>query len=140
MTEQQLIQHANQLLVRPRQATVGLWARAAALLARQALESSLDKFWDRCGWQLQRCSFRAQLLCLHELAGQEVARDAAYSYNFLSNVCHFNPYEASPTSVELRTILEMVESIACTLEEKADELLAARSKSDDFAGSPSSSG
>ena len=126
MTEQQLIQHANQLLIRPRQTTVGLWARAAALLARQALESSLDKFWTRCGWQLQRCSLRSQLLCLHQLAGQEVARDAAYAYNFLSNVCHFHPYEASPTSVELRTILEMVESVVSNLEDKAEELLAAR--------------
>ena len=128
MTERQLIQHANQLLIRPRQATAGLWARASALLARQALESSVDKFWTRCGWEMQRCSFRSQLLCLQELAGVEVAREAAYSYNFLSNVCHFHPYEASPTSVELRTILELVESVVGALEERAERLLAARGR------------
>ena len=70
MTERQLIQHANQLLIRPRQATAGLWARASALLARQALELSMDKFWTRCGWEMQRCSFRSvimsHLMCLLE--------------------------------------------------------------------------
>ena len=128
MTEQQLIQHANQLLIRPRQATAGLWPRACALLARQALESSLDRFWERCGWKLQDCSFRAQILCLSQLAGPEVARDTAYAYGFLSNICHFHPYDASPTSVELRTILELVESVVTSLEEKAEQLLAARNK------------
>jgi len=121
MTETELIRQANNLLLRPHQATAGLWPRASALLARQALESCLRKFWDQRGWSLQRCSFRAQLLCLDPLAGREVARDAAYAYDFLSKVCHFHPYNTSPTSVELRNALEQVESVVERLQEIAQQ-------------------
>lgn len=117
MTEAELIRQAHDLLLRPHQATAGLWPRASALLARQALEAGLKNYWSQRGWALQGCSFRAQLLCLDQLVDREVARQAAYAYDFLSNVCHFHPYNTSPTSVELRSALELVESVVERLKE-----------------------
>lgn len=116
MRESELILAANDLLVRPRAETVGLWPRAAALLARQALEGGLRRYYEK--WGIKECSARSQLLCLRELAGREVARDATYAFHYLSNVCHHHPYEVSPLSVELRTALELVESVLERLENR----------------------
>ena len=116
MKAHDLILWANDLLVRPRAGTVGLWPRAAALLARQALEMGLQGYFAKHGWKLEGCSTRAQLLCLRELAGTEVARDATYGHNYLSHLCHHHPYELAPLSVELRSTLELVESVLERLE------------------------
>lgn len=55
---------ARHLMERTDPATVGLWPRATALLARQALEGALDDFWKVRAPGLEQCSMKAQLLCL----------------------------------------------------------------------------
>lgn len=42
----------------------GLWARAAALLTRQALEGGLAHLWRYRAPSLERANFTTQLLCL----------------------------------------------------------------------------
>ena len=58
---------ARTLLDRPPSTRPGLWARAAILLARQALEDALDDFWRARSPDLLHASMRAQLLCLGAL-------------------------------------------------------------------------
>ncbi len=86
MTPEDLLTAAGRLIRRPDAATAGVWPRAAALLARQALE---------------RCSMRSQLLCLTAYLGQDTATRAGYLSAALSRACHYHSYELAPTAAEL---------------------------------------
>jgi len=55
MTPTDLLAAARRLLDRPDAKTAAIWPRAAALLARQALEQGLDQFWRGKG--LSICKF-----------------------------------------------------------------------------------
>ena len=57
---------ARRLIERPDAATAGVWPRAAALLARQALELAMAGLWagQPAAAGLDRSSMRSQLLCL----------------------------------------------------------------------------
>jgi hypothetical protein len=93
---------AHGLLRRADPATAGLWPRAAALLARQALEASLGRLWERRQLDLQGCSIRAQLICLRRYLGDvELAARAGHAWAALSRACHHHPYELAPTAAEL---------------------------------------
>lgn len=101
MTSEEMLAVAEQLVQSPHAATAGLWPRAAAVLARQALESSIREFWRHKSLALQDCTWRAQLLCLREFAPEELAREAIQAYNHLSRACHYRPYELQPNKDEL---------------------------------------
>ena len=112
---QEVLRLARDLVSRPDPATAGLWPRAAALLARQALESALATLWGRRAHGLQACSMRAQLLCLGELIShQDVAARARNTWGVLTRACHHHPYELSPTADEL---LVCFDDVAVLLEE-----------------------
>jgi hypothetical protein len=101
---------ARHLMERIDPATVGLWPRATALLARQALEGALDDFWRKRSPGVEHCSMKAQLLCLpHYLGDEELAERVSYAWAGLSGACHQHPYELPPTSVELLGWLGTVE-------------------------------
>jgi hypothetical protein len=103
---------ARNLLERTDAATAGLWPRATALLVRQALESALDDFWRMRAAGVERCSMRAQLLCLaHYLDDDELAESASYAWAGLSRACHQHPYELPPTSAELLGWLSVVQHL-----------------------------
>ena len=53
-----LVSTARDLLERPDSHTAGIWPRATALLARQALESALDDLWRSRAPGVERCSTR----------------------------------------------------------------------------------
>jgi hypothetical protein len=97
--------------------TAGIWPRATALLARQALESALDDLWRLRAPGLEQCSVRAQLLCLpYYLSGDDkLPERVAYTWVGLSRAVHFHPYELPPTSSELlawlTTVAQLVESV-----------------------------
>ncbi len=55
---------ARDLLTRADPKTAGLWPRAAALLARQALEQALDEYWRSRQLPLDQLPTRPQLICL----------------------------------------------------------------------------
>ncbi|MBA2273659.1 MAG: hypothetical protein H0W21_07130 [Actinobacteria bacterium] len=86
--------------------TAGVWPRAAALLARQALESGLGELWQRRAPSVEHCSLRAQLLCLRSYIDGDTAERAAHTWGVLSRACHHHPYELGPTAGELRSWVE----------------------------------
>ena len=114
---QSLVAVARDLLERPDPMTAGIWPRATALLARQALEGALDELWHVRAPGVEQCSAHAQLLCLPSyLQGDEqLAERARYAWAGLSRACHQHPYELSPTSSELLGWLAIVEQLAAAV-------------------------
>jgi len=108
-----LVTTARDLLERADPMTAGIWPRATALLARQALEGALDDLWRLRAPGLEHCSARAQLLCLpFYLPGDDkLAERVCYAWAGLSRACHQHPYELPPTSPELLGWLATVEQM-----------------------------
>ena len=80
----------------------GSWARAVALLTRQALEGALDQLWTVRGVDLSPVSAHAQLICLRAyLDDDTLAAEVRYAWAALSRACHHHPYELAPTAEEL---------------------------------------
>jgi hypothetical protein len=99
------------LLPRPDAETAGLWARASALLARQALETALDGYWSTRGVALDACPAKAQLICLAQyLDDVEMSAEVRSCWAALSDVCHHHPYDLAPTVAELAVLLDVVEA------------------------------
>ncbi len=107
MTPEELLAAAQQLVERPDAGTVGVWPRAAALLARQALEAAMASLWSgrpqAAG--LAESSMRSQLLCLTAYLDQDAATRATYLAAALSRACHYHSYELAPTAAELTSWL-----------------------------------
>ena len=101
-TPADVLKVAQDLLRKPEARTAGLWPRAAALLARQALEMSLDQFWKSQRLGLDLCTTRAQLICLRQYwPDKEEAGRIHLAWVALSRACHHHPYELAPTAGEL---------------------------------------
>lgn len=112
-----LVAAARELIRRPAADTVGVWPRAAALLARRALEEALDRLWSRRAPGLERASARAQLACLPEYLGdRELAWEISYTWSALSNACHQHAYELAPTATELEVRLDAVSRLVKKLD------------------------
>ena len=112
-----MLTSARDLLQRPDPHTAGIWPRATALLVRQALEGALDDFWRRRAPGLERCSMKAQLLCLPAyLSGDDnLSARVSYAWSGLSRACHHQVYELPPAAVELGTWVETVEQLVSRL-------------------------
>src|SRR5678810_1077773 len=106
-----LVTAARDLLERADPITAGIWPRATALLARQALETTLDDLWSLRAPGVEQCPFRAQLLCLpYYLTGDDkLAERVSYTWAGLSRAVHHHAYELPPTSSELLQWLTTVE-------------------------------
>jgi hypothetical protein len=102
VTPDDLLGAARELLARTDAQTAGLWPRASALLARQALEAALDEF-----WKARKLAFdpkggrRHQLICLREYMDPVKGGEVAHAWSALSRACHHHPYELAPTREEL---------------------------------------
>lgn len=108
--EVDLLKGARELLARKDAATAGLWPRASALLARQALEAALDRYWDEQGMPMGECSTRAKLICLKERhEDRALAGRVAHAWVARSRACHHHPYELAPTARELEGWMGVVE-------------------------------
>ena len=92
----------------------GLRARAAALLARQALEQALGAFWERRAKDVQRCRVRTQIQCLAAWLDPEPVAAAATAWDRLSEACHHHPYDVAPSPAELRAWIASVRSFCDT--------------------------
>lgn len=102
MTPSETLALAQQLLDRPDSKTAGLWPRAAALLARQALEAALAAFWKERGVALQSLATRPQLICLPKfLDDSDLATSLSHAWSALTHACHHHPYDLPPTTGEL---------------------------------------
>ena len=105
----ELLDMAGVLLRRADPATAGLWPRASAILARQALEAGVVRLWDSRTLDLQACSMRGQLICLRTYLGDaDLAARTSHAWSALSRACHHHPYELAPTTDELRGWLSVV--------------------------------
>lgn len=91
--------------------TAGVWPRAAALLARQALESALDDFWALEAPGVDKASTRAQLLCLRDYADEQTAERAAHAWYALTRACHHHAYDLPPTGAELTNWIDDVAAV-----------------------------
>jgi hypothetical protein len=93
--------------------TASLWPRAAALLARQAIEAAMEDLWLLSAPGLEDTSAKCQLLCLsHFLGDPDLAGRVHATWHGLTRSCHIRIYELAPTAEELEGWLETVWSLA----------------------------
>jgi hypothetical protein len=110
VTARELLYRAVDLLERPTSGTVGLWPRATAVLARQALERGLTEVLSPKVKGIQRAPVRAQLLCLRILLDDTATADEVnVAWWALSRACHHLSYELPPTAAELRVWIDVVD-------------------------------
>jgi hypothetical protein len=112
MTPTELLAAAQRLLERPDARTAPIWPRAAALLARQALEQGLDHVWRARGLKLDALATKPQLICLQAyLPDHELAARTNDAWSNLTRACHHHPYELGVGQEELTTWLETVAQV-----------------------------
>jgi hypothetical protein len=88
------------------------WPRAAAFLARQALEDSVERSWYGAAAGMRDCNMAAQLVSLpFYLEDRELGRRVRQCWASLSSACHAHPYELAPTVSELEGWLEVVDEV-----------------------------
>ena len=115
----QLLAEARGLLDDAQPGTVSVWSRASALLARQALEDVLTRYWWKTADGVDRLNMRAQLNCLRAYAGAGLASDFSYAWHALSRVSHHRPYELDPTREELDSLIATAETLVGRIAAKA---------------------
>ncbi len=110
LTTREILYRAIDLLERPTSETAGLWPRATAVLARQALERGLSELLSAKAEGIQRAPIRAQLLCLRVLLDDTATADEVnVAWWALSRACHHLSYELPPTAAELRALIDVVD-------------------------------
>lgn len=96
------------------------WARSTALLARQALEATLARYWAARAPGMEHSSATAQLLCLPFYTDDPAAARLAHqTWASLSRACHHHPYELAPTTAELQGWLHAVGDVIAELAPEA---------------------
>ncbi len=113
MTPHELLDAARYLMQRPDAPVDGIWPRAAALLARQALEAAMAELWaaNRQAAGLSAATMRSQELCLTAYLDPATASRITYLFAALSRACHYHPYELAPTAAELTDYLDQAAQI-----------------------------
>ena len=109
MTSAEILEQATGLLNHPTAETAGLWPRATAVLARQALEAGLHEALSEKILGIQTAPVRVQLLCLQSyLEDTETAHEVNLAWWALSQACHHLSYELPPTAPELEALIDVV--------------------------------
>lgn len=118
MTAPQLLAAAKVLLARS--AVVSGWrAVAVAVLARQALETSIDDLWRREAPGVEEAARHTQLLCLPCFADEAISELAGSTWVSLSGACHVRAYDLAPSADELSRWLADTETVVAGLAETA---------------------
>ena len=115
MTPAALVALGRDLLARADDGLGGERYRAAALLARQAVERAVADALEKRAPGASQSSARAQLLCLPTYAPTEPALAARYLWSALTRACHHHPYELAPTAGELAAWLDETERVVAAL-------------------------
>lgn len=111
-----MLVEARRLIDRGSPALRGVWPRAAALLARQALEEAVAAYWRSRTPAMVGVSARVQHICLAaQLGDRDAASEVAYVWSALSDACHHRSYELGPTEEELRYLCDRVEALSARL-------------------------
>ncbi len=107
------IEEARSILAAPPDYFGTGWPLAVCLLARQALEETVEQYWDRVDQPMNRTSMTHQLLCIPTL---EVDAQSLFSlWSRLSEWCHYRAVHAEPTSAELESLLADIENGVASL-------------------------
>ena len=113
MTPVEILEAADALVGTKRSTGAPGWPRVVAVLGRHAIEEALRQYWILREPGLERCSGRAQLLCLTVyLSDRDLARNTVAAWSDLSRACHHHPYELAPTADELRSLLDVAHRFA----------------------------
>ena len=116
MKPEELLAQARALVSDFAPGTAGLWPRAAALLARQAIEAAMDELWEARAPGCADLTARAQLMCLPEyLREPALAAEVAFTWAALSEACHVRAYEMGPTAEELEARFAVVDRLVTRL-------------------------
>lgn len=87
--------------------------RCGAILGRQSIELALSDLWQATAPEVRECPFRDQFLCLPAYLGDpNLAVRAHATWTALSSVCHYHPYELTPSQTELRPLLDVARAFA----------------------------
>jgi len=106
------LEMARNMLRRADPLTAGLWPRASALIAGQALEATLDRLWAAERLDFHLCPMRTQLICLRTYLGDaDLAARASHAWSALSRASHHHAYELAPTATELQSWFGVVEEL-----------------------------
>ena len=111
----ELLNHARRLIAGS-DGPSGVWPRAAALLARQALEDALDRLWAAVSPAMEQAGRRTQLICLSLfLEDEALIADVRAVWSSLSRACHHHHYELAPTAPELEGWIQQTEHLLTAL-------------------------
>jgi hypothetical protein len=110
-----LLDRAEQLCHDDRPDAAGYWSRAAALLARMALESAVSARLAELHAALPEASMRSKLLVLPLCTTSEVVREAGRAWAGLSRSCHQHAYELAPTRGELSDLIGATRTVLTEL-------------------------
>ncbi|GAA5038777.1 hypothetical protein [Actinopolymorpha pittospori] len=110
-----LLDHARAVLAGGTVMPKGRATRAAALLARQALEETVQTLCAGAGANLQRATMRSRLISIRFLLDRdradELADLAESAWAGLSGACHHHAFELTPTVGEVRQLIAHVEAL-----------------------------
>ena len=101
MTPNELLEEAGRVLAQPDPSLDGVWARAAALLTRQALEQAVRRRLIHEMKLQGEPSFRSQLLALRHVVDDDLAAEVSWTWSALSRATHHHAYALPPTASEL---------------------------------------
>ena len=108
---EELLHTARRLIEEP-DSPEGVWPRAAALLARQALEGALDRLWADTLPGMEQATRFTQLACLGQvLNDRTLVTEVRSAWSSLSRACHHYQYELGPTAAELQRWIRQAERL-----------------------------
>ncbi len=116
-----LFAQCRTLLDRDDWATSFWWGRAAAVLGRQAVESSLQEFWTRHSPEMTASTARGQFLAVRLFLDERVAADGHATWSLLSRACHHHPYDLQPSRDEVVGWIDAAERFHAALQAGGDE-------------------
>ena len=94
---------AGALLDEPVEDTATVWPLGAAVLTRQAIETTVDIFWNTTEKSMREAPRKQQWLALPAYLGRAPELPAAeYAWSALSEACHHRDYDVGLTEAELR--------------------------------------
>lgn len=101
------------------------WGRGGAVLARQAIELSLEEFWAQRAMPMMLASGRGQFLGLRLYFSDPDATTEGYvTWALLSRACHHHPYELQPTRDEVLAWVEAAERFHLLLQGASHDIVA----------------
>ncbi|PRX50871.1 hypothetical protein B0I33_10122 [Prauserella shujinwangii] len=107
----ELVDHARAVLAGRRGIPAAQRTRAAAILARQALEDTTRRLCTAAGADLPGANERSRLIVLRWFVGEGAADLAGAAWWGLSRLCHHHAYELTPTAGEVAHLVDQVASL-----------------------------